>query len=608
MLDISTGALYDALCQDLSQSIPCSSIRLPTLEQRQVAAELMRSKFLSKFVPREDPLLDFAALKAFDESNRLCKEWVRPSGLGLNSWESQLLGTFLKYLNDFFECDLGSDCTPDWGNIALNARCGPGASFKATGTSFYQKMYSSPLTASSPDIIDLYRADIALWPEEQIAENIRAETYGPPRFVSRSKFCFVPKTVKTSRLIAVEPTLNTFYQLGLGALLEKRLKRFFGISLETQPDVNRCMARLGSLIDASCGDGFATIDLTSASDSISLSLAGYCIPAEWLDRILALRCNYAQIGSDESSIRQLHMVSTMGNGYTFPLQTAIFAAATAAAVSQDDGILSMPKAWSEYNVGGLYSVFGDDIVVSSKASGRLLWLLRTLGFRPNEEKCFTSGWFRESCGFDMYQGFNVRPFFLRKLKTEQDLLVCFNGLVDWSARTLIPIPRALDFLKQKIDRLGGAFYVPLCEGSDSGIRVPFQLISPIRKDKHVQSTAYHCYVPCSDYMVCDEERLVVRDHRGRVVPYNPSGLFVSVLRGECRSGRIGVRSDTVKYRTKRRIVPSWDYLPPTLQSYFDDYDCELASYPRRVALILEHHVPNLKKVRKGVRGKGRFRG
>jgi hypothetical protein len=293
----------------------------------------------------------------------------------------------------------------------------------------------------------------------------------------------------------------------------------------------------------------------------------------------------------------------MGNGFTFPLQTAIFAAAAAAAVSQDDDILAMPKAWSEYNIGGLYSVFGDDIVVSSKASSRLLWLLKTLGFRPNPEKCFTSGWFRESCGFDMYQGFNVRPFFLKDFKTEQDLLVCFNGLVDWSARTLIPIPRALDLLKREIDRLGGAFYVPLCEGSDSGIRVPFSLTLSIRKDRHVQSTAYYCYVPCSDYMVCNDEHQTVRDHRGDFVPYNPPGLFISVLRGECRSGRISVRSDTVRYRTKRRIVPNWDYLPSTLQSYFDDYDCGLASYPRRVALILEHHVPVLRKARPRKGGK-----
>lgn len=602
------GAIYTALSQDLSCDLPLASMRSPTLEQRRVAAELMRDKFLSKFVPRVDPSLDSAALEAFDLSNALCKEWRYPSDLGQNSWESQLLGTFLKYINDFFEVDLGADCEPSWGNISLNARCGPGASFGAKGTSFYQKFYASPLTASSPDLIDIYRADIALWPEEQIAESIRSESYGPPAYVGRSKFCFVPKTVKTSRLIAIEPSLNTFYQLGLGEILVRRLKRFFGIDLETQPDVNRCLARFGSLIDASLGDGFSTIDLTSASDSVSLGLAGYCIPSDWLDKFLALRCGFAQVDTCEGvSMRQLQMLSTMGNGFTFPLQTAIFAAATAAAVAQGDDILAMPKAWSEYNIGGLYSVFGDDIVVQSKAAERLLWLLKKLGFRPNNEKCFTSGWFRESCGFDMYQGFNVRPFFLRKLKTKADLLVCFNGLVDWAARTLIPIPRTLDLLASRLNELGGAFWVPLSEGSDSGIRVPFSLILSARKDRHVQSTAYYCQIPRSDYVVVDDIRLTVRDQWNRSVPYNPSGLFMSILRGECRSGRIGVRSNSVRYRTKRRISPNWDYLQFTLQSYFDDYDCGLASYPRRVALILDGHLPTLEKVSKRTPKSKRFR-
>lgn len=594
MSSIDAGALYHALCQDLSADLPLATMRFPTLAQRRFASDLMRDKFLSKFVPRADDRLDAIALSDFDLSNSLCREWRPPSLDQLNSGEQQLLGTFLKYLNDYFLADLGADCELSWGNIALNARSGPGASFGAKGTSFYQKFYSSPLTSSSPDILDLYKADIAMWPEEQIAESIRAESFGPPRFVGRSRFCFVPKTVKTSRLIAVEPTLNTFYQLGLAAILERRLRRFFGIDLETQPDSNRCMARLGSLIDATFGDGFATIDLTSASDSISLGLAGYILPPEWLDVILFLRCGYAQCGPDGSTIRQLHMVSTMGNGITFPLQTAIFAAATAAAVAQSDDVLTMPKAWSESNIGGLYSVFGDDIVVKSRASERLLWLLRVLGFRPNPEKCFTSGEFRESCGLDFYQGFNVRPFFLRRAETLQDLSVCYNGLVAWAARTLIPIPNALRYLVERIDRLGGAFYVPLSENEDAGIRVPHRLLKSLKRDKSVQSTAYHCHIPRSDFLVCDDSRLSVRGPRGVLIPYNPSGLYLSILRGECRSGRISVRAKSVRYRTKRRISPSWDYMPYTLQSYFDEYDCGLVSFPRRAELVMTGFLPKLR--------------
>lgn len=596
MSTFDAGALYQALSRDLDNDLPLATmVSNPSLEQRKVAVDLMRDKFLSKFIPHADPLLDSVALEAFDLSNRLCLEWRPPEVLGQNSWEAQLIGTFLKYLDGFFMNDLGSDCNLSWGNIALNARCGPGASFGAKGTSFYQKLYASPLTASSPDLLDYYKADIALWPEETIAESIRVESFGPPSFIGRSKLVFVPKTAKTSRLIAVEPTINTFYQLGLGAIMERRLKRYFGIDLSTQPDVNRCMARLGSLIDATYGDGYSTIDLTSASDSISLGLVGWCLPTDWLDVLLTLRCGFAQVGSDPTTTRQLNMLSTMGNGYTFPLQTAIFAAAAAAAVAQDDSILTMPKAWSEYNVGGLYSVFGDDIVVTSRSNERLLWLLRKLGFRPNPEKCFASGWFRESCGYDFYKGHNVRPFFLKRAKTVQDLTVCYNGLVEWAARSLVFIPNTLDYLCDSIKRLGGTYYVPMSENVDAGIRLPASLTPRFKRNRDVQSVEYHCFLGRSEYLRADDDKLTVRAPFGANVPYNPIGMFLSILRGECRSGLIGVRAKKVRYRTKRRICPNWDYMPFTLQSYLDDYDCGLASFPRRAALIIGDKIPMLRR-------------
>ena len=428
------GALSEALYKDLEYSRKhCEaggiSIGAPTRDQMLWAIEVMRDKFLSKFVPRADHRLDDAAYAMFEFCNEHCAKW-RPQVSDLNSWQQELVGTFQKYINDFFEVDLGKDCMLDWGNIALSARSGPGVANGSKGTSFFEKMYSGPLSGSSPYILDLYRADIALWPEETIADWIRSETYGPLRLIRGSKFSFVPKTNETSRMIAIEPGINQFYQLGVGAILERRLKRFFGIDLATQPDVNRCLARMGSLIDSSRGDGFATIDLTSASDCISLGLCGYAIPTEALDKLLSLRSPYAscKLKGKEKTVA-LRMMSTMGNGFTFPLQTALFAAAAAASISLSDGIQAMPKAWSEHNLGGLYSVFGDDIIVKPDASHRLLWLLQWMGFFPNTKKCFTSGWFRESCGFDFYQGFNVRPFFLRKLRTEQDLNVAFNGLV-----------------------------------------------------------------------------------------------------------------------------------------------------------------------------------
>jgi hypothetical protein len=603
-------AIYSALCKDLDATLPLSKLGdFPDLEQREFAIDNQRQKFLSKFVPQADPSLDREARIVFEDSNNICAAWKPKIGL-LNDSESQLVGTFLKYFNDFFEVDLGADCTLDWGNISLHARCGPGVANGSHGTSFFEKMYSGPITASSPYILDLYRADIALWVEETIAEQIRVENFGPGRLVTGSKLTFVPKTAKTSRMIAIEPSLNMFYQLGLGEILAKRLKRFFGIDLQTQPDVNRCLAALGSKVDSTWGDGFATIDLSSASDSLSMSLAGYSIPPDALDKLLSLRSHYGVFGGQERTSAanhvKLHMLSTMGNGFTFPLQTAMFAAIAAASVSQDDSILAMPKAWSEMNLGGLYSCFGDDIIVKPRAYERTLWLLRWLGFRPNPEKCFASGWFRESCGFDFYRGFNVRPFFLRKAKTEQDILVAYNGLVSWAARCLVPIPETLRVLNGILEsQFGGTFLVPLGDDSTAGVRVPYSLVQPLKKDRDTQSVSYGRWEPKTEYLRFRAGGKPLKNRRKHILISNPSGLYLSILRGECRSGRISVRASDVEYGMDKRICPNWDYTAYSLQAWFDDYACTIASYPRRAALILEGNLPRLKRIRSVKKTRGR---
>lgn len=588
------AALYEALKKDLDYALEAKvGFQYPTRSQREFAIEEMRDKFLSKFVPDADPKLDATALLQFMEMNSRCEKWEPPSDL--NSWDETLLGTFLKYMDDFVNVDLGPECDLSWGNIALKARCGPGASNGTRHTSFFGKMYSGPLTASSPFLHSLYCADTSLWFEETIAETIRQESFGPPVLSRGSKASFVPKNAKTSRLIAAEPSLNMFYQLGLGEILTLRLKRFFGIDLSVQPDINRCLARLGSSIDASKGDGFATIDLSSASDCISLGLIGYCVPVELQDVLLKLRSPSMEVpwGATDLDI-SLNMVSTMGNGFTFPLQTAIFSAIVAASVAAKDDIRQMPRAWSELHPGGCYSVFGDDIIVTTKAASATLRLLELLGFIPNPKKCFSSGSFRESCGFDFYQGFNVRPFFLRKVDTEQDLCVVFNGLVDWAARCLVPLNGTLRLLTEALPEM---HYVPLWEDPSAGIRVPWSLVRGLRRDPNVQSIAYSCFVAEPSKVRFKQGGKPLSGQREHLI-FNPSGLYLSVLRGECRSGTITIpnRNGKVRYRTIRRIAPSWD-TPDNqiLQRWFDDYPEGLASYPRRIALIMTSY-PTLRRV------------
>lgn len=87
--------------------------------------------------------------------------------------------------------------------------------------------------------------------------------------------------------------------------------------------------------------------------------------------------------------------SSMGNGFTFELETVIFYALARACGGS--------KACTH--------VFGDDIITESEVVPLLREVLDFCGFVVNEEKSFSSGSFRESCGHDYFDGVFVRPVF-----------------------------------------------------------------------------------------------------------------------------------------------------------------------------------------------------
>lgn len=121
---------------------------------------------------------------------------------------------------------------------------------------------------------------------------------------------------------------------------------------------------------------------------------------------------------------ELQMFSSMGNGYTFELETLIFAALAHACGGK---------------VGQDTFVYGDDILVPTEISADVLALLRYSGFTPNQKKTFTTGHFRESCGGDFLMGHDVRPLFLKENPNgPSDWIVIANSLWDWSIKWSMP--------------------------------------------------------------------------------------------------------------------------------------------------------------------------
>lgn len=234
---------------------------------------------------------------------------------------------------------------------------------------------------------------------------------------------FVPKTAMTFRTITVEPMLNTLLQAGLRKWMKRRLSRA-GIDLSDQSK-NQRLAREGSVTGE-----LATLDLASASDTISTSLVKLLLPADWYAMLSAARSSTVNYRGKSFALQKF---SAMGNATTFPLESLIFWAITTTACEGVDGRIG---------------IYGDDIVCPVSRVDDVIWALNFCGFEVSRSKSFWSGPFRESCGADFYKGISVRPYYQKNLVSGRTLFVLHNYyyrnmMHDYAALVLEHIPNAL---------------------------------------------------------------------------------------------------------------------------------------------------------------------
>lgn len=545
-MGISPVALYEAVLSDVREFTPFGPMDLgstpPDASYHQVACSALLSSITKKWLPDDMTVPDNEAKMKFFASNNTCKDW----SLRLDfEHDRELYGEFLRELDHFFHPN-GNQLVTSYFDLLEVARCGPGASIGSDHYSSYAKMFSSKMATTSFDLYDIYRRYLDGYELSLEAEFNRREKFGYPKIVNSSRCSFVPKTRLVSRMVCVEPSLNMFFQLGLGSILEDRLRDHFGIDLRIQPVSNRRLAQVGSL-----NGRFSTIDLSSASDSISMNLCKEIFPT-WLYDILShLRVRYTNI---DGLPVELNMLSTMGNGFTFPIQTIIFSCIIRAAYR----FLCVPiSRGADVN----WACFGDDLIVETSTFRVVARLLSLLGFTMNSSKTFFEGPCRESCGTDWFCGQPVRGVYIKQLRSPQDFCVAINLLNDWSAYTGITLCNTIGFLHS---RLGVKLYVPFDENPDSGIRVPFVSLSRYMYKRDCNSSIlYRVFRSRSCKYAFDDDGTI--RYPGQVkkknLIYNPPGLLISFLKGEMVSGSITSRLASVRYRIKLRCTPFWDYKP-----------------------------------------------
>jgi hypothetical protein len=566
---ISPSALFTSLKQDLlGQGLPTEGGLWPGMTISEAAASSLVDSLIKKWEHDTTDAADKAALYKFLLSNELCKNWSLPSQF--DSKTECLLNGFKQAVDSFWFYK-GYALTDDLRDLFYEARLGPGANIQSRGGSFYHKLFASPLTCSDPSLYYWYSYCARKDPEWSNAENIRIENYGTPRTVKGSKLSFVPKNDKISRCICTEPTLNTFFQLGLGEILEHRLKSRFNIDLSSQQFKNRDLARLGSITD-----GLSTIDLSSASDSISLKMLEWALPPDMLRLLLKLRTPCTEV--EGLGTVELHMVSTMGNGYTFPLQTMLFACAVVACMH----FRGIPERRNRSD--SLWGVYGDDIICPREITEDVIHLLALLGFRVNDDKTFVQGPFRESCGSDFFLGTDIRGVYVKKLKRVTDFYVAINLLHRFQTRHGISLENTMRLLFSRFGRKRKPCFVPPWENVDCGIQVPHSVAKKFLRNESPNFWKYKAMRPRMPKIRVFMEHIVVPKSAKRLI-YNPSGLFVSFLqrsvqgasppRNRWESGElehvevsrkgdingmcgvIGVRMDTVNYTPERCVTSMW---------------------------------------------------
>lgn len=364
------------------------------------------------------------------------------------------------------------------------------------------KTKERPLVCWDPDLF-----------ETELQKRVHMVTY--------NKITLVPKTAKVHRTIAVEPLLNGYVQKGIDEYLRRRLSRF-GIDLKDQSR-NQDKARMGSLPGH---DPYATIDLSSASDLISLELAKDLLPPDWFALLNACRSPEYML---DGKLHRYHKFVSMGNGFCFPLETLIFASVCAAVYERNHLVPD-------------FQVYGDDIIVRGSQFAEVLKLLRLIGFRHNPDKTFSTGPFRESCGADWFNGEDVRPI---NLDYELD---SFSNIIKLHNLSLLK-PRWEAFFRESRDLLRELVpprwrFVRPCKGNVGGaFEVEQDLAMTSPHTSWNQKTWSWRWKEFAEESVSDDE--LSRENGWNTV------LMMAALRGSASEAPFTKRRNT---RTRVRLI------------------------------------------------------
>jgi hypothetical protein len=213
----------------------------------------------------------------------------------------------------------------------------------------------------------------------------------------------VPKTMKSPRIIAMEPTAMQYAQQAILREIQETIKEFRSLDsfmgLDDQTP-NQRLCKQGSE-----KSDLATLDLSEASDRVSCEIVSTLLKnhRHLSSAVFASRSTKARLPSGE--VLTLAKFASMGSALCFPMEAAVFLVAIFVGIEQDIGHLLSRREINSYI--GKVRVFGDDIIVPVDHVHSVIASLEYFGLKVNRRKSFWKGKFRESCGKEYYAGTDV---------------------------------------------------------------------------------------------------------------------------------------------------------------------------------------------------------
>jgi hypothetical protein len=242
-----------------------------------------------------------------------------------------------------------------------------------------------------------------LIPNRNFSSDLAKVTFSEPDAETPVRVVPVPKTLKTPRIIAIEPACMQYMQQAvLRCFLnhferDRLLSRMIGFDDQIP---NQEMARQGSI------DGqTATLDLSEASDRVSNQLVRTML-RRWPHLHGAVdACRSRRADVPGHGVIRLAKYASMGSALCFPMEAMVFTTIIFLGIQKSLNTSLTRKQIASFS--GSVRVYGDDLIVPTRHVRMVVNQLEHFGARVGLAKSFWTGKFRESCGKEYYDGRDI---------------------------------------------------------------------------------------------------------------------------------------------------------------------------------------------------------